>query len=390
MLIGIDDLNLAGGRRAVATADLAAELGLPASDLLNTGFTHRGVLGPDEDPVTLAADAARPIVEAAGRDRFGLLLVATETGLDDGKPLSTYLHRALGLTSACRNGEVKHACYGGTLALRLANDWVRSPASRGRSALVVTTDVCRPHSGPTALTAGVGAVAMSVTRDPAILAMDPVSGSATAEVWDVARPTRTTEWGDAMLSLHSFLDLLELAWEDLGVSPDDFDHLLYHCPLFGLVRAAHALAAPADTSELAEADLHRRVLPALGLNRLVSNIYSGSLYASLAGLLSDQEVPAGARIAGFSYGSGACAELWTGTVQPNARARLSRHRLREILEARPLVAAADALLADREGASLLIQPDLTPAPSMRPGDSDAPRLRLAEIRGYHRRYEWVS
>jgi 3-hydroxy-3-methylglutaryl CoA synthase len=56
-------------------------------------FVRRSANSPIEDPVTLSVNAAEPIVEAAGPRSFGLLILATETGLDFGKPLSSYVHR---------------------------------------------------------------------------------------------------------------------------------------------------------------------------------------------------------------------------------------------------------------------------------------------------------
>jgi 3-hydroxy-3-methylglutaryl CoA synthase len=102
------------------------------------------VLPPFEDSVTLAANAARPIVESAGAFAFGMLIVAAETGVDCGKPLSSYLHKQLGLSPSCRDFEIKHASYAGTAALRLASSCVRSQdRADGAQALFMMTDIAR-------------------------------------------------------------------------------------------------------------------------------------------------------------------------------------------------------------------------------------------------------
>jgi 3-hydroxy-3-methylglutaryl CoA synthase len=134
---------------------MAAARGLTERDLLTVEFRRRSVLPPWEDPVTLAVNAARPLVESAGRGSFEMLIVATESGVDYGKPLSAYVHRYLGLPTRCRNVELKHACYAGTAAIQLATAWVRSEGATGKKALVVMTDVARRHFGdPGELTAG--------------------------------------------------------------------------------------------------------------------------------------------------------------------------------------------------------------------------------------------
>ena len=51
-------------------------------------------------------------------DDIGLIAVGTESALDMSRPLSAWVAEELGLRGAVRSYEVKHACYGGTLALK--------------------------------------------------------------------------------------------------------------------------------------------------------------------------------------------------------------------------------------------------------------------------------
>ena len=278
-----------------------------------------------EDPVTLAVNAARPLVEAAGPDAFELLIVATESGFDYGKPLSSYVHRHLGLTSRCRNLEVKHACYGGTASLQLACAWIRSEAAPGKKALVVTTDLPGNQFGqPAELTPGTGAVALSVSAEPRVLALDLASGYAAREVYDTARPTATGHWVDEVLSLGAYLDLLELAYghyrSQRGEVPleEDFDYLVYHMPLETLVRKAHEVlleesGAEAGRNGGAGVSFDRMVAPSLRYCGETGNIFSGTLYAGLAALIDSDPPPhPGARVGLYSYGSGSCAEFFAG------------------------------------------------------------------------------
>lgn len=342
---GIDDLDVYASTLAIDHERLAAGRGFSPEQQALVGFRRRSITPEWEDPVTLAANAARGLVEEHGAERFGLLLVATETALDFGKPLSSWVHGLLGLPSGCRNLEVKHACHGGTAAVQLARAWVASPAARGRAALVIATDIARRHAGELPeLTAGTGAVAMVVSAAPRLLRLDDVSGVAAQEVHDVSRPGPLSELADPVLSLSSYLDLVENAHDDLLGQLDadalEDDHLVFHAPLISLVRQAHATLLekergfPEET-EIAE-DFERRVAPTLGLNREISNVYSGSVWVSLASLLLDVEADA-RRVAIFSYGSGACAEWLRGRIVEGACARLRARAIRERMDARRLI-----------------------------------------------------
>src|SRR3989442_3686788 len=237
--VGIDDLNIAAGHRSLELGSLVAAGRHTHADLANAGFHRRSVLDVWEDPITLAAAAARPLI--TDTTKIGLLLVGTESGFDYGKPLSSYLHRVLALGQNCRNAEIKHACYGQTMALLLACACVRENPER--QALVVGTDIPRHHPGPGELVAGLGAVAMTVSVNPRVLEVGYHSGCAAQETWDVARPTATVELADPILSLCAYLDAVEIARDDLRQSEtlavDDCAYVMYHCPLVSLVRQAH-------------------------------------------------------------------------------------------------------------------------------------------------------
>lgn len=398
--VGIDDLNLYAGPLCIEFADIAAARGFGDKALGSVGFQRRSVPPQQEDAVTLAVNAAQPIVEAAGADSFELLIAGTESSMDDGKPISSYIHRHLGLPERCRNFEVKHACYGGTAALQMAAAWARSARGEAK-ALVVMTDIARRHFGePSELTSGAGAVAVSVSSEPRLLELDEQSGIASFEVYDVARPTRTTEFGDAVLSLNSYLDLLDSAWSSYrevnGASTDfsqRFSYLLYHTPLISLVRQAHrSMVEEHDleaSSEAAAASFEEMVEPSLAWCREVGNVYGGSLYVALAGLIAHAPVEAGMRLGMFSYGSGAGAEFFSGRLAPQAAELIGEKRIGEALAARKTVS-----LADYEALIGAMERSMTEA-EFQPEDSlgiyseayeGSGRLVLEGVRNHHRQY----
>lgn len=404
--VGIDDLNVFGGVAAVELADIAAARGLSDKELRAVQFVRRSVTLPFEDPVTLAVNAAKRVVDAAGPGCFELLIVATETGLDFGKPLSSYVHRHLGLSSRCRNLETKHACYGGTAALQLAAAWVRSSGDPNKRALVIMTDIARRHfNDPAELTAGSGAVAVSVSCEPRVLELDEASGYACKEVYDVARPTPTGEWGDPVLSLGAYLDLLEMAWENYQAAHESslslerhFRYMLYHTPLVSLVRQAHGILLEAgddDVSpERASESFDRMVRPALSYARELANTYSGSLYTLLAGLIdSVPGVEAGTHVGLYSYGSGSAAELFGGTIRDGARATLAAHRIGERLAERRIVSVADYEALVRETDRCLTADHYQPIRDFIPGAYEERYrghglLLLEEITNHRRTYRW--
>ena len=387
--VGIDDLNVVGGSLVVDARTIAEARGT-AHTLAKLELVSRSLPASFEDPVTLAVNAALPVVEGH-RDQIGLLIVATESAFDDAKPISSYVHHWLGLPEACRHLEVKHACYGGTAALQLAADWVAARA--GREALVITTDLARRLFHDSAEPAeGAGAVAMRVTANPRVLALGQVNAVAAREIYDVMRPTRTAEVIHASKSLAAYLDLLEATWDGFrdeagqGVL-GELSWMIYHTPLVALVRQAHRMIVEDPDHP---SDFETLVRPSVGLGQRIGNTYSGALYVALASLALSKPVTKPTRIGLYSYGSGSCAELYDGWLQPTAHATVSRHSIAAALDARPEVdlTTYEALVLDVEKG--LSQPHFEPG-THDPADHDLPKgsLVLSSVVDHYRSYAWT-
>ncbi|HZH17686.1 MAG TPA: hydroxymethylglutaryl-CoA synthase, partial [Archangium sp.] len=146
MQAGLESLGIAVPPTYVELAELAKARGVaPGKYVDGLGVTRMAVPLVEEDTVTLAARAARMAMEAAGcsPEDVGMLVVGTETAVDHSKPVSSYVQGLLGLSTRCRVFETKHACYGGTAALLLAMDWVRSGSAQGKKALIICSDIAR-------------------------------------------------------------------------------------------------------------------------------------------------------------------------------------------------------------------------------------------------------
>jgi polyketide biosynthesis 3-hydroxy-3-methylglutaryl-CoA synthase-like enzyme PksG len=252
--VGIEAMNIYAGQAQLDVRTLFEARGLSLDRFDNLMMSKKSVCLPCEDPVTYGVNAAKPIIDQlseSDHNRIELLITATESGLDFGKSLSTYIHAYLNLNRRCRLFEVKQACYAGTAALQMATNFIMCNASPGAKALVIATDVLRGTKIEQSLAyaepaAGVGSVAMLVSNKPDIFELDfGANGYYGYEVMDTCRPNVGVETGDADLSLLSYLDCLEAAYQAYterveGVDfVKTFDYLAFHTPFAGMVKGAH-------------------------------------------------------------------------------------------------------------------------------------------------------
>ena len=317
--IGIDDIAFATGSYRLALADIAPRLGAdPAKYHKGLGQEQSSVVGSDEDPVTMAAAAAKKIIDRAGTEGIRTLMFATESGIDQSKAAAVYVHELLGLPSNVRSVELKQACYSATAALQFAAALVaRNPKEK---VLVVASDIARYDLDSAAEpTQGAGSVAMLVTANPRILAFDGPTGVCTREVMDFWRPNhRTQALVEGKLSISAYIDAVQGAYEDFrdqgGVDFGDIDFFSYHQPFTKMAYKAHRALAEKNGLELTPELEQAQLAPTTGYNRLIGNSYTASAYFGLLSLLDSVSDLAGKRVAIASYGSGSVAEFFTGTI----------------------------------------------------------------------------
>lgn len=405
---GIEDLGLYCGRAAIGVRELFDGRGLDPGRFGNLMMSARSVQLPWEDPVTNAVNAAAPVVgrlDAAARDRIELLVVSTESGLDFSKSVASYVHHHLGLSRRCRVLDVKQACYGATGMLQLAAGYLRGNGDRDARALVIATDVnpMDAHARYAEPTTGHGAAAILVGA-PIVLDLDRgASGLHSFEVLDTARPTPTLDFYDTDRSLLAYLECASASYDDYRrrVPSTDFvasfDYLVMHSPFGGMVKAAHRklmrehhAATPAEVAD----DFARRVAPSLTYVAQVGNMFSGSLYLALAGLVDSLPTPVavGARIGLYAYGSGCASEFFSGVLGPGASRAIGGLRLAERLADRRTLSFAEyeeLLPSIRE--CLVPVPhrevDLSAVDDYAPSDRGE-HLVLSGVEEYHRKYEW--
>lgn len=401
MKTGIEKLRVYPCSLMVSLDELCTARGGDSAQVRDKMMIDERSLNPTwEDPVTMAVNAAKPLLTSQDIERIELLIVATESGLDQEKSISTWIHRYLGLKPNCRNFEVKHACYAGTAALRMAANWIASGEAGEAKALVITTDQSRMHLGEAyEYVLGAGAAAVLVSSAPRILELEPGrSGFWTEDVSDLMRPTSRVEAGAGDLSIACYLDALEGAFDHFqcrvgGIDfATHFQRVIYHAPFGGLTLLAHkALLGETFDKEAARRDFDRRSAPALNHVRRMGSTYSSSNFIGLLGLLdSDSGWSAGDRVGIFSYGSGCCAEFYSALIGPDAKEVASAADLRSLLEKRRRTSVAEYERIEGERASYIDCGNYTPPLTEWYDEHYAGRglLVFRGMRDFHRQYEW--
>lgn len=339
--IGIDLISFHTPAYYLDLRTLAEVRGVdPDKFYIGIGQEKMAVPPPDQDIVTLAANAALPIVEAAGREGIDHLIFATESGIDQSKAAALFCHKLLDLPARCRCVELKEACYGGTAALRMAMAMVAMHP--GTRALVLAADIARYDLGsPGEPTQGAGAVAMLVTENPRVLAVDDAAGIYAEDIMDFFRPNyRTEAVVDGKYSTRMYLSTLRNAWEDYkavsGRGLADHAHYCFHLPFTKIAYKGFDRLCRFEKAEVPPPEEQDRLLaPALKYNRLTGNTYAACVHQSLTCLLDNAPAPLdGRRIGLFSYGSGCMAEFFSGVVQPGYAAHLFTAAHQKMLESR--------------------------------------------------------
>ncbi len=365
MKTGIEALGVAVPSACLRLDVLAQARGVAPSKFLEGLGTHSmGVAMPDEDTVTLAARAGQMALESAkvSPQDIGLLVVGTETAVDHSKPVSSFVQGLLGVGQRCRVFETKHACYGGTAAMQLALDWIRSGSARGKKALIICSDIARYglHTAGEP-TQGAGAVAILLSDNPVLVSLDAgLNGLCAIDVHDFWRPLYSKDaFVDGHYSVQCYLDALtgaykhyqELAGGEAKGFSDRFAALAYHVPYGKMARKAHRQLRSLDGDANPDASFDRLVSSGLVYPATVGNIYTGSLYLSLTSLLANTPSSLESKTVGlFSYGSGSCAEFFSGTVQPGAQEKVKALGLTELFAKRKQLTMPEyeAVMNERE------------------------------------------
>ena len=423
--VGIEAAGFYGGCVSMDVMSLTQHRQVDTSRFENLLMKQKSVALSYEDPVSYAVNAAKPMIDALTeqqRDRIELLITCTESGIDFGKSLSTYVHHYLGLRRNCRLFEIKQACYSGTAGLQAACQFVLSQVSPGAKALVIATDLARfvVESEGDGLTmdwsffepsGGAGAVALLVGEQPVILRMDVgANGYYGYEVMDTCRPIPDSEAGNADLSLLSYLDCCDQTFQlyrDRVPAADygrTFDYLSFHTPFGGMVKGAHRNMmrrhVKADKVHI-EHDFEQRVQPGLTHCQRVGNIMGGTVLLSILSSIDHADTNQARRLGCFSYGSGCSSEFYSGVFDRHSQKAVAAMGIRQQLDLRHPLTFSEYESVLESGASVRFgtrnaqwTPDadtmLWPSISSQIAKLGRPRLFLTGIQEFHRQYAWFQ
>lgn len=412
---GIEAINFYGGSAYVDVNTLARYRELDNERFENLLMHEKSIALPFEDPVSFAVNAAKPIVDALTqqeRDRIELLVTCTESGIDFGKSLSTYVHDLLKLNRNCRLFEVKNACYSGTAGFQNAVNFVLSQASPGAKALVVTTDMIKFTASDAGSadwsfaepSGGAGSVAMLVSDTPHVFSVDVgANGYYGYEVMDTCRPIPDSEAGDADLSLMSYLDCCEAAYREYTRRVDGvdyqktFDYLSFHTPFGGMVKGAHRTMMRRmckAKGPLIEADFQQRVMPGLRFCQRVGNIMGGTVFLNVLSTIAHGDFSAPRRLGCFSYGSGCCSEFYSGVATQESQSRVKAMGIEKVLDNRyELTMDQYELFLKENNAAAFgtrnVELPLDLIPEVVDSIKGTGRLVLQRINEFHREYAWL-
>jgi len=374
--VGIDGIEIRTGKLKLDLAETFAPAQGEDPGKYTKGLGLHASSLPDayEDIVTMAANAAHRLMERKdmGPQDIGRIDVATESAVDNSKPVSTYVAGCLeqvydGDFHHANKGERKFACISGTQALDDAYNWIRAGRNRDRAALIIATDTALyARDDPGEATQGAGAVAMLIDSDPDVVAFGELQGFGSADETDFLKPNQQFPSVDGKRSMQVYLARMREAIEDFEAAggdtyPESFSLIPFHTPFPGMVKKAAGLgyrhcirgteiediladeigrqprreAFDSDeeyhdaireyTDNLTGTDYYqewygRTVTPTLSISREVGNWYTGSVHIARAAglrdaLREDREIT-GSQLLVCSYGSGAQAEVHAETVQP--------------------------------------------------------------------------
>lgn len=325
---GIDALSFYSAGYYLDSASLAKKRAVDVDKFYTgIGFKKIAVNPPDEDVVTMAANAADKIFQTNSKEGVDHIIFATESGVDYSKSAGTYLLSLLNLPNNCRVFEVKQACYGATAGMQIAIGLLHSkPSSK---ILLVASDIARYGLGtPGEPSQGCGAVAMLITANPRILAIEPWSGVYAEDTLDFWRPMYSEyPLVNGRYSCDLYLRILEKTWQryqaESGISANDINYFCYHVSVPNLVLKAHKrfLAASGLPAEVSP---EQQLENSLFYGREIGNCYAASLFLSLLSALdNNQQSMARGRVGFYSYGSGCVAEYFSGVVEDNYQAQIT-------------------------------------------------------------------
>lgn len=343
MNIGIDKIGFAAPSYVLDLADLAEARSVdPNKFKIGLLQSQMAVAPVTQDIVTLGAQAAQAILSKEDKEQIDMVIVGTESSIDQSKASAVFIHGLLDINPFARSIEIKEACYGATAGLSLAKSHIAQfPNSK---VLVIASDIAKygiQSAGEA--TQGAGAVAMLVSADPSILILNNDNVCQTRDIMDFWRPNDDKyPRVDGKYSTEQYTDCLTTTFAEYQKRTSkqlaDFAAMCLHIPFSKQGLKGLQAIGQEDPETLAR--LTDRFHEAIVYNQIVGNIYTGSIFLSLLSLLENSSaLKTGDEILFYSYGSGAVCEIFSGQLVEGYRHYLQENRLDELNQRTPLSVA---------------------------------------------------
>lgn len=297
------------------------------------------------------------------------IYTATESSIDQTKPLGTYLIGSLEKEYGYRlshieTRESKFACLAGSYDLYDCCNYVTLHPERKAIVLCVDEAIYDRGSGAEP-TQGAGAIAILISANPSLVTLDFSNvGVFTMDSMGYYRPPgKETPIVNAWVSIHDYLYCMREAWEDYKRKTkkknmlEELDWLIFHNP-YGLmvedfvsyllihehrdtetwkdILKQIGMKEPVGSGVEAYRDKktrekHRefrekfrktkfflrffgkKVAPSVKASRGIGNLYTGSLFLQLASLNTYGKPKKGDLISFWAFGSGSSSLFYTGT-----------------------------------------------------------------------------
>ncbi|MFM0789408.1 hydroxymethylglutaryl-CoA synthase [Streptococcus suis] len=369
MNIGIDKIGFAAPDYVLDLADLAQARNVdPNKFKIGLLQSEMAVAPVTQDIISLGAKAAEAILTEEDKQTIDMVIVGTESSVDQSKAAAVTIHGLLGIQPFARSIEMKEACYGATAGLSLAKSHIAQfPESK---VLVIASDIAKygVASGGEP-TQGAGAVAMLVTANPRILVLNNDNVCQTRDIYDFWRPNYDKyPRVDGKFSTEQYTDCLTTTFnyyqQKTGKTLNNFAAMCLHIPFSkqGL-KGLQAITQDEETLER----LTERFQEAIVYNKVVGNIYTSSIFLSLLSLLENSRaLETGDQILFYSYGSGAVCEIFSGQLVEGYRDHLQENRLEQLNQRTKLSIKEyeqvffEEITLDETGSSLDLPEDQSP------------------------------
>lgn len=336
--IGIEAIGFSTSNIEFSLKDFADAKGQDHEKFENGLWQKKmSVISPVDDVITLAYNAVMDFSNEELKKEIDLVLFATESEIDCSKSLACELHNLLNLKKQCRCLDVKHACYGGTGAVYLAQSYVKS--NKQSKVLVVMSDVAW-YGFDTAgeNTNGCGAVALLISNDAKIATFNNDNIHFTDYKNDFYRPVwKSTPICEGHYSIKCYLTMFketikaysEAYFEDKNAKfSENFDYIISHMPFPKMLDKCMQIAYFDDK-------INNYAEMIKQYPSLVGNMYTGSLYAGLLSLLENcKDDLSGKKIVMFSYGSGAQCEMYSLNISNGYNNFLNQEKHHRLLNER--------------------------------------------------------